>query len=463
MIRALVLALITGLAACTSARVHIESRVLAEEVSQTPEHFIIAAVSNDPAAFMSHAASTPRGYDMVSAYGPTEKARQMMRKVEADYSLREVGAWPIESLHMHCAVLEIPAGADRDALLARLAQDRRIALTQAVQVFAMRTEAYGRGGTVDEGAAAAAGAAASASTAASATAAGGGAYNDPYVGLQRGFQEMDVAGAQSLSRGEGVRVAVIDTGVDVNHPDLRGSIAGAANFVDADDKQFVRDRHGTEMAGVIAAVANNREGIVGVSPRARLLVYKACWQAEEGADAAHCNSFTLARALSAAYDAHAQVINMSLAGPDDPLVGDLIRVGLRRGALIVGAAAADSGAGGLLHQRGIIEVASADAPGTVGTPLFAPGKEILTLLPGGHYDFASGASIATAQVSGIVALMLAKDPSLSAETAYKVLRSTSSVKQVNACAALLSLLHRGECRTGGEGGTLPHDARLAAH
>ncbi len=112
---------------------------------------------------------------------------------------------------------------------------------------------------------------------------------------------------------------------------LGGSIAAAANFVDSDREQFRRDRHGTEIAGVIAAVANNREGIVGVAPEARLLVFKACWQARADDDAALCNSFTLARALVAALDAHAQVVNLSLAGPEDPLLSDLIREGLRRG------------------------------------------------------------------------------------------------------------------------------------
>src|SRR6202000_1191684 len=125
--------------------------------------------------------------------------------------------------------------------------------------------------------------------------------------------------------------------------------------VDADDAQFRRDRHGTEMAGVIAAVANNREGIVGVAPNARLLIFKACWQARSDADAARCNSFTLARALTAAFDAHAQVVNLSLAGPDDPLLSDLIREGQHRGVLFVGAAAESAvGQEGLLHQANAI-------------------------------------------------------------------------------------------------------------
>ena len=179
-----------------------------------------------------------------------------------------------------------------------------------------------------------------------------------------------------------MRVAIIDTGADIRHADLRGSIAAAVNFVDSDDAQFLRDRHGTEMAGVIAAVANNREGIVGVAPNARLLIFKACWQAQPDADAARCNSFTLARALTAAFDAHVQVVNLSLAGPDDPLLGDLIREGEHRGVLFVGAAPEAPGvADGLLHQAGVIEVASAETHSVIDTALYAPGREILYVAP----------------------------------------------------------------------------------
>jgi subtilisin family serine protease len=434
------------LAGCAAPGVRIDSQVLSDQVTRSPEHFIIAAVSNEPVAFMAHAGSTPRGYDVVSSYGPTQGAQGVLRDLEAEYKLREVSAWPIESLHMHCAVLEIPAGADRDALLTRLSQDHRFALTQALQTFAVRTDAKRGDATPGE------------------------PYNDPYVGLQRGFAQMDVADAHPLSRGDGVKVALIDTGVDVHHPDLRGSIGTATNFVDADDQQFERDRHGTEMAGVIAAVANNREGIVGIAPGARLLVYKACWQEQAGVDAARCNSFTLAKALSAAFDAHAQIINMSLAGPDDALVGDLIRVGLRRGVLIVGAATAAEEGGGVLHQPGVIEVASAEAPSSITTALLAPGSEILTLLPGGHYDFASGASIATAQVSGIVALLLAKNAALSGNAAYQLLRDTSqsasadASKHVNACAALIALVHQGICRAGAEDTSILNDGpKVAGH
>ena len=437
---AMLCAVLIAAGGCSSTPVRIDSRALDNSPIQSSDRFIIVAVENTPVAFVAQAGGTPHGYDTVADYGATAPARQALRALEREYGLREVNAWPIGPLSVHCAVLEIPAGADRNTLLAALSKDKRVKLTQPLQTFATRTQDY----------------------------------NDPYVGLQRGFQQMDVADAHPFSRGEGVKIAVIDTGVDVQHPDLRGSIAAAVNFVDADDLQFKRDRHGTEMAGVIAAVANNREGIVGIAPGAKLLIYKACWQARSDADAARCNSFTLARALTAAFDAHAQVVNLSLAGPDDPLLGDLIREGQHRGVLFVGAAADSAGAQeGLMHQAGVIEVASAETHSPVDSVLYAPGREILTLLPGGLYDFASGASIATAQVSGVVALMLAKNPGLSATAAFRLLRDTSiplkavdgSVEGIDACAAVVSLIGRGTCHSSEGGHSLsdPNGDRVALH
>ncbi|HEX3912650.1 MAG TPA: S8 family serine peptidase [Steroidobacteraceae bacterium] len=428
------------LAACSSTPVRIASRPLGNQTAQASDRFIIVAVENTPPTFVARAGATPRGYDSAADYGATLQAREAMRAVEREYGLREINAWPIDPLHIHCAVLEIPSGANRSTLLAALAKDPRVKLTQPLQTFATRTEGY----------------------------------NDPYIGLQRGFQQMDVADAHPWSRGEGVKVAIIDTGADIRHPDLRASVTAAVNFVDSDDAQFLRDRHGTEMAGVIAAVANNREGIVGVAPNARLLILKACWQARPDADAARCNSFTLARALTAAFDAHAQVVNLSLAGPNDPLLGDLIREGQHRGVLFVGAAPDSAGVeDGLLHHAGVIEVASAETHSAIDTALYAPGREILTLLPGGHYDFASGASIATAQVSGVVALMLAKHPALSAAAAYRLLRDTSSslktadggVKGIDACAAVVTLVGQGSCHTieGDHSPLNPNGSRVALH
>jgi hypothetical protein len=412
----LVVALLSG---CGNAPVRIESKSLGDVPAQSSERFIIAAVDNDPTAFLANAGGTPRGYDNIVPYGATSAARTRMRSLEKDYGLREVSEWPIKPLHMDCAVFKIPEGADRASLLAAMSADPRVKLAQPLQTFSTRS-----------------------------------GYNDPYLELQRGFRQMDVIDAHSWSSGEGVKVAIIDTGADTQHQDLRGRIAAADNFVDSDAEQFRRDRHGTEMAGVIAAVANNHEGIVGVAPDARLLLFKACWQLRLDADAASCNSFTLARALVAALDARVQVVNLSLIGPDDPLLRGLIQEGMRRGILFVGAASDTvEGQRGLSQLPGIIEVASAERRSPSDAAVYAPGNDILTLMPGGHYDFASGDSIATAEVTGVVALLLAQNHSLTASATSKVLRDTSDranapadrAGHVDACAAVVAVVGRGTC------------------
>ena len=407
------------LSACGNSPVRIESKALRGAPTQSSERLIIAAVDNDPTAFLASAGGTPRGYDNVAPYGATTAARERLRSLEKDYGLREVSEWPIKPLHMDCAVLKIPDSADQSSLLTAMSADPRVRLVQPLQTFSTRS-----------------------------------GYNDPYLELQRGFRQMDVMEAHSWSSGEGVRVAIIDTGVDTQHEDLRGRIAAADNFVDSDAEQFRRDRHGTEMAGVIAAVANNHEGIVGVAPDARLLLFKACWQLRVDADAASCNSFTLARALVAALDAHAQLVNLSLIGPDDPLLRGLIQEGIRRGILFVGAASdmAD-GQRGLSQLPGVIEVASTERRSPSDAAVYAPGNDILTLMPGGHYDFASGDSIATAEVTGVLALLLAEKHDLTASAAAKLLRDTSVHSEapadraghVDACAAVVAVVGRGTC------------------
>ena len=419
------------LCACSSTRVAVEARAVAATLTDNPDRYIVAGVDNDAPSDAGHAGSSPRGYDGLAAYGPTPHAQQMLRGLEREYGMREITAWPIAPLHMHCAVLEIPPGADRVAMLAALTQDRRVRIAQPLQTFVTQTSVY----------------------------------DDPYVALQRGFQKIDVADAHPWSRGEGVRVAIIDTGVDDLHPDLRGAVVEVANFVDADVGQFRRDRHGTELAGIIAAVANNGEGIVGIAPGARLSIFKACWQLQDDADSARCNSYTLARALTAAIDSRAQVVNLSLAGPADPLLRQLIQEGLRRGILFIGAAPPETAKPEdvLLQFGGVIEVAGDGILGGRGAPLRAPGREILTLLPGGRYDFASGTSLATAHVTGIVALLLAKNSKLTGTAVYQLLRDTSvhvdagNDDSVDACGAVTALIGHGLCHDGTPGG------RVAMH
>ena len=380
------------------------------------ERLILVTVDNPPESPPARAGSTPRAYD-VAAYGASTRARVDAAALATQYGLRPVAAWPIAPLAVHCVVFEVPLGSAREALLTALGRDPRVRLAQPMQSFkALAT-----------------------------------AYNDPYLELQRGFAEIDAAGAQQWSRGEGIRVAVIDTGIDASHPELAGRVALARNFVDGDARRFARDRHGTAVAGIISSIANNRQGIVGVAPSARLLALKACWEADAGE--AHCNSFTLAQALTVAIEAGARVVNLSLGGPADPLLTQLVEHALARDTVIVAAVPPGGALGGFpVGVPGVMAVDVAGVAAPRSGVLLAPGREVITLVPGGHYDFVSGSSLAAAHVSGAVALVLAEQPALSAREVGALLfraqqGGAANAAGVNACAALLALRHQGSCAT----------------
>jgi len=270
-------------------------------------------------------------------------------------------------------------------------------------------------------------------------------YNDPYVDLQRGFVETAAALAQTATQGAGVDVAIVDTGADVAHPDLKGQIRDVHNLVDDDASAFDRDHHGTEVAGIIGAIADNHIGIVGMAPKARLSVYKACWYPTNSDAGAHCNSFTLAKALAAVTDTNARIVNLSLGGPADPLLSRLLQGMLQR-HVVIAALPPDGGLDGFpADVPGVIVVNSSgsavDPPGVLN----APGNDILTTQPDGGYDFTSGSSMAAAQVSGIAALLVSLDPDLDGRAIHDLLTRTSKVTggvlQVNAAAAVAALRH----------------------
>jgi subtilisin family serine protease len=388
---------------------------------------ILVTVPNDRAVALGRAGSTARGYDGGASYGAGSDARQALQEIAKDYALRKVDAWPIQPLGVHCMVFKVPAAAQRDAIVAKLSRDPRVQLVEPMQDFQTQSAPY----------------------------------NDPYVGLQSGFIEIKAAEAQRYSLGTGVRVAVIDTGLDLNHPDLKHQIAVSANFVDDDTKLFYRDRHGTEIAGVIAAVANNHMGIVGIAPGVQIVALKACWQMYVRGDGARCNSFTLARALTAALERRVSVVNLSLAGPYDSLLAQLVEAGERRGIIFVGAVPPDGDVAGFpARVSGVIRVAASDAQHAGDSTLQAPGNEILTLEPGGGYDFVSGSSLATAHVTGAVALLLSRGAQGGEPEIYGLLRSTSveikahggERRSIDVCAALKKLSGDASCQHSTEQG-----------
>jgi len=382
---------------------------------------IVVAIADkpDPAA---SAGSIPRGYAGLPDYAGSARSARDAARLASDYSLHEVSAWTIEPLHLRCMLMEVPDGSDRDALLARLQHDARVRLAQPLQEFR----------TLDMP---------PSSPPAPARADPALSYNDPYVGLQRGFSAIDAGAAQQRSRGEGVKVALIDTGIDGAHPDLAGRIDAQRDFVDTPADAADLDRHGTEVAGVIAAVANNRVGIVGIAPGTRLLSYRACWPAQANAGEARCNTYTLALALGAAITSRARLINLSLGGPHDPLLAELVAEAIARGAIVVGAVAPGGADGFPVDVPGVIAVRATGDAAAARPALAAPGEDILTLEPGGHYDYASGSSLATAHVTGAVALLLQLDGSLDGARAFALLERSrrDPSAPIDACVAVNEL------------------------
>lgn len=383
---------------------------------ERPERLIVVAVANPKVSRGVVAASTAAGYASLQPYLGGAHARQAIDALKRRHDLKEVAAWPIQALHLHCAVLELPAGVARDEVMRALSSDPRVEIVQPLQSF------YGLGQT-------------------------GPVYNDPYAALQRGFTEVQAAQAHLGSRGQGVSVAIIDTGVDATHPDLQGRITSMRNLVDRDAAQFGRDRHGTEVAGVIAAVANNHLGIVGIAPEATLRIYKACWQHAGGG--ARCNSFTLALALAAGLDDGARIINLSLAGPPDELLGRLVKSAIDQGRIVIGAVPTNGALDGFpVGVPGVIAVDSAGQPERVGV-LKAPGRNILTTVPGGHYDFSTGSSLAAAHVSGVIALLLGLHDSPRPESVRALLERSrvrpDDAGSISACGALAALRQPVNC------------------
>jgi hypothetical protein len=347
--------------------------------------------------------------------------RDVARELSNLHRVELAASWFMASLGEQCLVLEAPPGTSAEEIARRLAHHPR--LSGATPVGRFRVVA--------------------------------GAGGDPYLHLQHFAARIRLSAAHRFATGRGVTVAVVDTGLELEHPELAGRVARASDFVERGS--FTSDVHGTAVAGVLAASADNGIGIVGVAPEAVLWALKACWQEPPAARTAVCDSYTLAQALDAAIVAGARVLNLSLAGEPDALIERLVRVALGRGIVVVAAAEGDPPAFPASIDRVLAVHAwneagpiRADAPPVPGTALVAPGSEILTTVPRGSFDFLSGSSFAAAQASGVAALVLEARPELGAAEVGELLRSSAApvpggVRMLDACAAVTQARGGGDC------------------
>jgi len=382
----------------------------------SPPPRIVVAFANEPHMTPGLAGTTGSHYGG-EGYRVAQSAQQQAHRVAAAYSLREVASWPIKALSMHCVVYEITSGRPVAEVLAALSKDARVALAQPLQEFHTLSDPP----------------------------AVGIPYNDPLYDLQTNLLTLGIARAHERAQGAGVRVALIDTGVDARHPDLAGRIVRTHSFLATRAPAPALLRHGTAMAGLIAAIANNHIGIVGIAPQAQLEVFEACWQLRPDADAAACNTFTLAQALAAALASGAPLISLSVAGPADPLLSALVQSGLKHGVTFVGAVSgADEGFPTAI--AGVIGASGSEQALPPGA-LRAPAQHVLTLRPGAQYDFESGASVAAAELTGVIALLMsASSARLATNAIESLLRETAGAAAAAAPVDVTAALARLDAR-----------------
>ncbi len=217
------------------------------------------------------------------------------------------------------------------------------------------------------------------------------------------------------SRGRGVKVAVLDTGIDQTHPDLRDAIDDAHDFTGSPFGPSDRQGHGTHTAGTIAARQND-SGVVGVAPECRLLIGKVLGDDGSGSGA------NVAAGIDWACDSGADIISMSLGAPQpDPQILAAIERAAAKGKFIICAAGNDGliagqdAVGYPARWKQTIAVAAVDRAGRLcdfssrgdEVDIAAPGQDVLSTFPGGRYAKLSGTSMATPFVAGVTALLLA--------------------------------------------------------
>jgi len=219
--------------------------------------------------------------------------------------------------------------------------------------------------------------------------------------------------AHQLAHGANVTVAVIDSGIDLKHPEFAGSIADSFDALGSREGPHA---HGTGVAGAIVSHAR----LMGSAPAARILAIRAFGAASGGAES---NSYVILKALDYAVAHGAQIVNMSFAGPKDELIDRGIAASAARGIVMVAAAGNAGAKSPPLYpaaNANVIAVSATDAQDKIFAAsnrgsyiaVAAPGVDIFLPAPDQKYQMTSGTSFSAAYVSGVAALMLERNPVL---------------------------------------------------
>jgi hypothetical protein len=232
--------------------------------------------------------------------------------------------------------------------------------------------------------------------------------------------------AHTLAHGANVTIAVIDSAIDVRHPELAGAIADSFDALGSKEGPHV---HGTGVAGAIVAHAR----LMGSAPAARILAIRAFATAPNGAES---TTFVVLKGLDYAAAHGARIVNMSFAGPKDPLIERGIAATTAKGILTVAASGNAGPKSPPLYpaaNANVIAVSATDAQDKLFAAsnrgayiaIAAPGVDIFLPAPDEKYQITSGTSFSAAYVSGLAALMLERNPALKPDEVRAILMKTA--------------------------------------
>ena len=255
-------------------------------------------------------------------------------------------------------------------------------------------------------------------------------------GRQYALRRIRAEALPPSAKGQGVTVALIDSGVERRHESLKADDITDVDLVDGGTAP-PPETHGTALASIIAGAGK----VKGLAPDAKLLAIRAFQQVDAASGESTSDSFRVSEAISVALDHHARIINMSIGGPDDRLVRMAIEQAVLTGTVVIAAAGNEGPAGAPVYpgaQTGVIAVTATDAkdrifPGAnhgAYISLAAPGVDVYAARPAGGggsaYDFFTGTSMATGYVTGLAAVLLSADPKLNVAELTRMLESTAA-------------------------------------
>jgi hypothetical protein len=243
---------------------------------------------------------------------------------------------------------------------------------------------------------------------------------------QYAVAELRLPEAHKLADGANVTIAVIDSGIDVKHPELANSIADSFDALGSKEGPHV---HGTGVAGAIVSHAR----LMGSAPAARILAIRAFGKVSSGAES---TSFVILRGLDYAASHGAQIVNMSFAGPKDALIERGIAALAAKGIVMVAAAGNAGAKSPPLYpaaNANVIAISATDAQDRLFTAsnrggyiaVAAPGVDVFLPAPDEKYQITSGTSFSAAYVSGLAGLMLERNPALKPEELRAILMKTA--------------------------------------